>query len=631
MGRGSSKAKIRPSHAVSRRSRPNKVSARELKQQLAGALQQQSATAEQYKAASEVLRIMARTPTDTQAVFDMIANSAARVCNAQFSFVYRFDGTLLHLMAHHGLTPEAVDIVRASFPMEPGRQSAGARAVLSGEIEQIPDVHADPDYVQGIAAVINSRSIVAVPMVRGGVSVGAIALDRTEVGLFPAWQLKLLRTFADQAVIAIENLRMFDEVQARTKELAHSITELHALGEVSQAVNSTIDLETVLSTIVAKAVQLSGTDGGAIYVFSAVRQKFRLRATYGMAKELIEAIGKQPMGTGESYIGRATQSGETLQVTDLREEPPTAMRDLVLHAGYRALLVVPLLRSDRIVGALVVRRREPGLFPASSIDLLQTFAAQSVLAIQNARLFSDIEEKSRQLELASRHKSEFLANMSHELRTPLNAVLGFTEMIVDGLYGPLPEKALNALERVRTNGKHLLGLINDVLDLSKIEAGQLTLSLQAYALAQLVQNVLAGTESLAKAKRLVLRADVQNELPAGHGDERRLTQVLLNLVGNAIKFTERGSVEISASASGGCFIIAVRDTGPGIAPGDRARIFEEFQQVLDNRTREKGGTGLGLAISKRIVEMHGGTIEVQSELGSGSTFRILLPVQANGA
>jgi signal transduction histidine kinase len=287
-----------------------------------------------------------------------------------------------------------------------------------------------------------------------------------------------------------------------------------------------------------------------------------------------------------------------------------------------------LLRPDSVVGALVVRRQEPGAFPKSTVDLLMTFGEQSVLAIQNARLFSEIEEKGRQLEIASRHKSQFLANMSHELRTPLNSVLGFSEMLADGLYGDLPGRAKAALDKIQNNGRHLLGLINDVLDLSKIEAGQLTLGLEDYSLAQIIGSVVATTESLARAKGLTLTADVASGLPIARGDERRLTQVLINLIGNAIKFTDVGSVAISAKAVDGFFEIAVRDTGPGIAPEDQGRIFDEFQQVDDSSTRQKGGTGLGLAISKRIVEMHGGSITVESELGRGSTFRIVVPVRA---
>jgi signal transduction histidine kinase len=298
-----------------------------------------------------------------------------------------------------------------------------------------------------------------------------------------------------------------------------------------------------------------------------------------------------------------------------------------LAAGYRAALVLPLVRAKRIFGSLVVLRRWPGEFPQNTVDVMQTFANQSVLAVQNARLFREIEEKGHQLEIASQHKSQFLANMSHELRTPLNAVLGYAELLLDGLYGEIPERAQGVLERVQVNGKHLLALINDVLDLSKIEAGQLTLGLDNYAMPSIVQSVVTATESLAHAKGLVLTASVADNLPMGRGDERRLTQVLLNLVGNAIKFTEKGSVEISAEAQNGVFELAVHDTGSGIAPEDQRRIFEEFQQVDNSSTRKTGGTGLGLAISKRLIEMHGGTITLDSAPGVGSTFRVTVPVR----
>ena len=268
----------------------------------------------------------------------------------------------------------------------------------------------------------------------------------------------------------------------------------------------------------------------------------------------------------------------------------------------------------------MVRRRTPGAFRQNTVDLIKTFAAQSVLAIQNARLFHEIEDKGRQLELASKHKSQFLANMSHELRTPLNAILGYTELILDSIYGEAPEKMRSVLERVQTNGKHLLGLINDVLDLSKIEAGQLTLSLADYSVAELVQGVYVAVEPLAAQKNLALTTKVAKGLPAGHGDDRRLAQVLLNLVGNAIKFTDKGEVAIEASISDGDFRIAVRDSGHGIAAADQAKIFEEFQQVDNTSTRQKGGTGLGLAISKRIVEMHGGRILVEFRAWQGIDF-----------
>jgi signal transduction histidine kinase len=301
-----------------------------------------------------------------------------------------------------------------------------------------------------------------------------------------------------------------------------------------------------------------------------------------------------------------------------------------MRAGYRALLAVPLLREGKVIGGLAVSRKRPGSFPPEIVELLQTFSAQSTLAIQNARLFREIEQKSRELQTASQHKSQFLANMSHELRTPLNAILGYTELIVDRIYGEVPQKISDVLERVQKSGRHLLGLINDVLDLSKIEAGQLTLGVSEYSFGDVVQAVVSAVESLAAEKKLRMTVDVAADLPIGQGDERRITQVLLNLVGNAIKFTEKGEVAVRVANSGGEFVVSVADTGPGIAEADRQKIFEEFQQVDSSPTRAKGGTGLGLAIARRIVEMHGGRIWVESTVGKGSTFFFSVPVRAAG-
>ena len=316
-----------------------------------------------------------------------------------------------------------------------------------------------------------------------------------------------------------------------------------------------------------------------------------------------------------------------MQIEDLVAAPRTPAQDIVARAGFRAVLVLPLFARDRVIGALVVRRKAPGAFPENTVDLLKTFAAQSVLAIQNAHLFTEIDEKSRQLEIASQHKSQFLANMSHELRTPLNAILGYTELILDNIYGETPDKMREVLERLQANGKHLLGLINDVLDLSKIEAGQLTLDLADYSLTDVVHTVVTAVELLAAGKKLSLTTVVALNLPVGHGDERRLAQVLLNLVGNAIKFTDKGEVAIKATTSDGSFTVAVRDTGPGIAPADQGKIFEEFQQADNSATKRKGGTGLGLSIAKRIIGMHGGRIWVESDVGKGSTFAFTIPVK----
>jgi signal transduction histidine kinase len=416
------------------------------------------------------------------------------------------------------------------------------------------------------------------------------------------------------------------KVELRTHELAQSVAELQALGEVSQAVNSTLDLQEVLTTIVSKAVQLSDTDAGAIYDYDESTKEFGLRSTYGMDDEIVAVFKARRVRIGDAGIGQAASQRAPLQIADLQNEPLSHNLEVVVKAGYRAVLIIPLLGAERIVGALVVRRKTPGEFPKQTIDLLQTFAAQSVLAIQNARLFHEIEDKSRQLAVASQHKSQFLANMSHELRTPLNAILGYTELILDNIYGDTPAKMRGVLERVQSNGKHLLGLINDVLDLSKIEAGQLTLSLSDYSLKNVIQTVFSAIEPLASEKQITLKVDVAQELPQGRGDERRLTQVLLNLVGNAIKFTDIGEVSIKGSSANGSFNVAVRDTGPGISTADQAKLFQEFQQADNSITKKKGGTGLGLAISRRIIEMHGGQIWVESSPGQGSTFAFTLPV-----
>ena len=459
-------------------------------------------------------------------------------------------------------------------------------------------------------------------------SLGCSLHDDLEVHPFTPAQIKLLETFADQAVIAIENVRLFQELEARTRELAQSVGELRALGEVGQAVSSTLDLQTVLSTIVRHAVQLSRTDGGVAYEYDEAKEEFHLRASHLMEAEVVEALQATPVRPGQGATGRAATMRAPVQLPDILSEQEftaTRARPIFTRLGYRSVLAVPLLREGRIMGALTVWRKQAGSFSAEAVQLLQTFATQSALAIQNARLFREIEEKGRQLELASKYKSQFLASMSHELRTPMNSVLGYTRMLLMNVYGELPEKVKDVHQRIDKGGRHLLGLINDVLDFSKIEAGQLTLAINPFSMMDVIQGVVAGTQPLATEKNLSLKVTVPADLRAALGDERRISQVLINLVGNAIKFTDAGEIQIEAAGVNDELVVSVSDTGPGISEGDRENIFEEFRQAEGSIGQRKGGTGLGLAIAKRIVELHGGRIWVESEVGKGSTFSFSLP------
>jgi signal transduction histidine kinase len=417
------------------------------------------------------------------------------------------------------------------------------------------------------------------------------------------------------------------KVEERTAELRESLDQQTATAEVLRVVSqSPTDVQPVLKAVTAAARRFCGATDAQIVL--------RDKADSVIAAHegsLTASVGRRRPISRDNLNGRAMLDGLTIHISDSAVLDPKEYADAVAMArkhNWRAAVAAPMLREGVAVGAIMLRKTQSGAFTPRQIDLLETFAAQAVIAIENVRLFTEIQEKSRQLEVASQHKSQFLANMSHELRTPLNAILGYTEMLTDGLYGEVPEKAQSVLERVQSNGKHLLGLINDVLDLSKIEAGQLVLAIEEYSVADMVATVLSATESLARAKNLKLGSAVAPGLPTGSGDARRLTQVLLNLVGNAIKFTDQGGVEIRAVRAGDRFEIAVVDTGPGIAPGDQARIFDEFQQLDNTSTRRKGGTGLGLSISRHIVELHGGRITVESEVGKGSTFRISLPVHA---
>jgi signal transduction histidine kinase len=514
-----------------------------------------------------------------------------------------------------------IDAIRRAFPMRLADETVTARAIRTRSVCHVADVLNDPQYQnKDIARQTGQRSGLGVPMVRDEQVVGAIFVARRQPGLFSDAQVQLLKTFADQAVIAIENVRLFNETK-------NSLEQQTATADVLKIISrSAFNLQTVLQTLVESAARFCRADRGAI-----TRQRngvFYRAESYGFSNEFMEYVKDLPVvPQREDASGRALLEGKFVHIPDVLADADYRFADAQRLGHFRTVLAVPMLRESMPIGVLTLTRSEVQPFTDKQIELVTTFADQASIAIENVRLFDEIQDKSRQLEEASQHKSQFLANMSHELRTPLNAILGYTELMTDGAYGEPSEKMLGILKRLEANGRHLLGLINDVLDLSKIEAGQLVLELSDYCIRDIAQTVRSTLEPLAADKKLGFKLELSSELPPGHGDGRRLTQVLINLVGNAIKFTDAGEVAIKAEANNGSFHVSVRDTGPGISAADQAKLFQEFQQADNAITRKKGGTGLGLAISKRIIEMHGGRIWVDSIVGQGSTFSFTLPVR----
>jgi signal transduction histidine kinase len=585
---------------------------------------------DQQTATSEILGVIASSPTEIQPVLDIVAKNAARLCDANDAQILRVDGDVLRIIASQGPITVPASVLAEGVPIR--RDIVAGRAVLDRRTVHVEDLATEIDGefagARRLQQATGQRATLSTPLLREGVAIGAILIRRMEVRPFSESQIKLLETFADQAVIAIENVRLFTELDERTNELTRSVGELRALGEVGRAVSSTLDLETVLTRIVSHAVQLSSTDGGAIYEYDEQTEEFLLRATDHMEEELINALRANPPRLGDGVVGRAAISREPVQIPNILEERAYAprMRQLLERFGFRASLAVPLLREDRIIGGLVVRRKAVGEFRPEVIELLKTFATQSVLAIQNARLFREIEDKSRQIEAANRHKSEFLANMSHELRTPLNAIIGFSEVLKERMFGELNEKQAEYTDDILTSGQHLLSLINEILDLSKVEAGRMELELATFDLPLAIDNARTFVRERATRHGINLDVTVDERLGDFVGDERKIKQILLNLLSNAVKFTpEGGRIGITARQADGAVEISVNDTGIGIAPEDQPKIFEEFRQVGSDNAKKVEGTGLGLTLAKKFVELHGGTIWVTSEVGKGSTFTFTLP------
>jgi signal transduction histidine kinase/DNA-binding response OmpR family regulator len=589
----------------------------QLRRELAGARDQLAAT-------SEVLAVIGRSASDLEGVLETVVKSARKLCGADAGQVFLVDGDRYRLAYGSGMTPEYREFI-ANNPFVLDRKTLAGRVGLDRRATQITDVLADPDYGRPDAQrVAGFRTIMGVPMLVDDEVVGVLSLWRTQVDPFSDRAVEVLTTFAAQAALAVRTVDLVTVLGNRTHELARKVNQLEALGAVGQGVSSSLNLMEVLTTIIMQAVLMSGTDGGSIYEFDEDAKEFRIRTACGTRPDVLDALRRTRIGLDNSFLGKAATRGHSMGLPDLRDAPLDPHLSVLAEGGWRSLVAVPMLREGRIVGALVVRRHTPGHIPDEICDLLESFASQSALALINAQLYRRLERQSAALEVASRHKSEFLASMSHELRTPLNAIIGFSEVLLERMFGELNERQDEYLRDIWSSGKHLLELLNDVLDLSKIEAGQMVLSRSEFVVRKSLEYCLSLVRERALKQRILLSLEVDPGVGVLDADRLRFRQVVLNLLSNAVKFTpDGGRVDVRVSIQGQDVVVTVADTGVGVAAEDRQRIFDSFQQGA--RPAEAEGTGLGLTLSKRIVELHGGRIWVESEVGRGSTFGFALP------
>lgn len=578
-------------------------------------------------AISEVLRVISESPTDVQPVFEAILDCAVRLLGSPTAAVFRYDGRLVHLVGQRNWSPSAIENARRFYPGPPDPRMISGRVIASRKAVTIVDASADAAYDPATAATGHWRRMLGVPLLKDGEPIGAIAVAWTDGGETPQRQVELLETFAGQAAIAIENLRLINETQ-------DALAQQTASAEVLRVISSSVaDTRPVFDAILGSCERFLSASGLGIALVdeSGTMHNGGFR---GAREQLVRAIvGAFPRPLEGSATGLALRERRVVHFPAVRDDAgaPSGLRQVAEAAGDFTIAIAPMLWDQRGVGAVLVLREPPNAFSAPELALLKTFADQAVIAIQNSRLFGEIQDKGRQLELANKHKSEFLANMSHELRTPLNAIIGFSEVLAERMFGEVNDKQLEYLKDIHASGHHLLSLINDILDLSKIEAGRMELDLSSFHLPMLLDNTVTLVRERALRHGLTLTLEIDPAVGDWVADARKLKQVVINLLSNAVKFTPAGGrVTLRARALDEAVEIAVADSGVGIAADQQALVFEEFRQAGGDYLRKSEGTGLGLALARRFVELHGGTLRVESTPGQGSTFIFDLPRRALG-
>ncbi|MGA8046271.1 MAG: GAF domain-containing protein [Dermatophilaceae bacterium] len=577
-------------------------------------------------ASREILRALGRERGASGKIFDTIIERAARLCRADAAQLYLLEGDVFRLSRLSGTVPEEFRRYLLGHPVEMSRATLLGRVTLDRRPQQIEDVLSDPEYGRrDLQRLAGYRTLLSAPMLLGDEVVGVLSMWRTQVAPFTEPEMGLLDEFAAQAAIALQQVDLMQALEARSAELARKVHQLEVLRSVGDAVSSSLDPAAVLDGIVSNAVQLTDADGGSILEYDQSRDGFIVRAAYGSSPDLLDTLRRIVIRRDASLVGRAVTERRPLQIADTATEPLDPHLEVLHREGWRSVLAIPMLRGDLIVGVVVIRRRRPGSFSDDMVELLQTFATQSSIALVNARLFSELETKSAELEVASRHKSEFLASMSHELRTPLNAVIGFSEVLIDRTFGELNDRQDEYLHDIWRSGRHLLELLNEILDLSKVEAGRMELEPSTVVVEDAVGYAVSMVRERATGHGIAVNVEVAGDAMVAHTDELRLKQVLLNLLSNAVKFTpDGGAVQVRAVRQNDELVVTVTDTGVGVPPEDRERIFESFQQGGRGVAREEG-TGLGLTLTRRIVELFGGRLWLESEVGVGSTFGFALP------